>query len=68
MAKDWFKQNSDKLILVTLVVFFTLIGLHMFHDHSDQADVNWVTGLVSSAVGALLILITGQKKSDADSK
>jgi uncharacterized membrane protein len=69
--KEWLKTNGDKLILLGLTMFFTGIALHMVHDMADKEDLAWITGLVSSAVGALLILITGAaakaEKKDGDS-
>ena len=57
--KDFLFRQFDKLLLFALVVFFSLLALHIIHDSKDQAVINWGMTLVSGAVGALLVLITG---------
>ena len=53
------QHNLDKLILLALIVFFTIVAYHIMHDMVDRDAVSWATGLVSGVVGALLTLITG---------
>lgn len=72
--KTWFFNNSDKLLLMFMAVFYTLVALHIWHDMADKEIIAWVTGLVSGFVSALGILINGNRnsnhteKDDKDSK
>lgn len=52
-------QHFDKLLLVGLFVYMTLVLLHMSHDSMDAADVSWAREQSNLIIGALLGLITG---------
>ncbi len=62
--KDWVIANTDKLILLAIMVFFTCVLLHVLHDGGDMEAREWATGIISGAAGALYILITGKGKAN----
>lgn len=68
MKDSWLDHNTDKLILLFLVVmlwFSTLaMAVYIFKFHSDNmiaiAFVSFMTGSVSTVLGALVMIMTGR--------
>ena len=56
---DFLMRQFDKLLLLVLIVFFTIVALCIIHWVHDPAVINWSMVLVSSVVSSLLTLITG---------
>lgn len=68
MKDSWFNHNTDKLILLVLVLLLwgTCItaAIHIFH-HDDAsmqaiAFISFMTGSVSTTLGALILILTGR--------
>ncbi len=56
----WFRDNSDKYLLVILILAVLGITLHVMHDKpSDDGEVQFINGLTDTLVGAFIGLITG---------
>jgi hypothetical protein len=65
---EWFNRNTDKLILMLLVLGFSFMALHVMHDGGDMEAREWITGLVAGAASALYVLITGGRSTPATEK
>ena len=68
MQETWWSHNTDKIIILFLVVmlwFSTLwAALHIFHHDIDNmaalAFISFMTGAVSTVLGALVMIMTGR--------
>jgi ABC-type iron transport system FetAB permease component len=68
MQENWWSHNTDKLILLFLVVmlWFSCIAaaIHIFHHDVDSmmaiAFISFMTGSVSTVLGALVMIMTGR--------
>ena len=63
---EFFKNHFDKLLLLALVVFFTLLAIY-----GKSPNAQAMTGNVKIVLGALLGLITGRalyRNSDTNGK
>lgn len=68
MQDSWWNHNTDKMILLLLV--FMLWGstlwtaLHIFHHDTDSMEaiafISFMTGSVSTVLGALVMIMTGR--------
>lgn len=58
---DFIKANFDKLLLVLLLLILVFVALHIMHDGGDMKGWDWIETLVGNVLGALLILITGNR-------
>lgn len=60
--KDWLIQNTDKFLLFVLVLLGGLMILHVLHHGSvDDKLMSWLENAFMTALGALLLLLTGRK-------
>lgn len=55
----WFRENSDKFLLLILFGLLVVLVVHMSHDHKDVDAILWARELAGTVLGALLGLITG---------
>jgi hypothetical protein len=68
MQDSWWNHNTDKLILFFLVMvlwFSTMWGaIHIFHHDVDSMEaiafISFMTGSVSTVLGALVMIMTGR--------
>jgi hypothetical protein len=68
MRETWLAHNTDKMVILFLVVmlwFSTLwAALHIFHHDIDNmaalAFISFMTGAVSTVLGALVMIMTGR--------
>ena len=68
MQDNWWTHNTDKMLLLFLVVmfWFTTMGMVylIFRYYSDNmiavAFVSFLTGSVSTVLGALVMMLTGR--------
>ena len=68
MRETWFSHNTDKLLLlcVLMVMWFTVLpfAAHIFHHDIDNmgaiAFISFMTGSVSTVLGALILILTGR--------
>ena len=68
MQDNWLNHNTDKLILLILFVGVwiscILCAVHIFHHDSDSmqaiAFISFMTGAVSTVLGALVMILTGR--------
>jgi hypothetical protein len=68
MEDSWWNHNTDKMLLLFLVVlfWFTTLGMAylIFRYYSDNmiavAFVSFLTGSVSTVLGALVMMLTGR--------
>ena len=58
--KDWFQQNSDKLLLFVLYLVSLSFVFHLLHLHAAPPEtVSWAREAAGTVLGAILGLITG---------
>ncbi len=55
---EWFRRSSDKWLLTTLILGMMTYNLHIMHDKADNAQIQFVNGLINNIMGALLVLVT----------
>ena len=68
MKDTWWNHNTDKVILLFLVLMLWLttiaVAVHIFHHDSDSmqaiAFISFMTGSVSTVLGALVMIMTGR--------
>lgn len=68
MRDTWWNHNTDKVILLFLVLTLWAstmwAAMHIFHHDIDNmgavAFVSFMTGSVSTVLGALLLILTGR--------
>lgn len=68
MNDNWFNHNTDKLILLVLAVGLwtscILAAMHIFHHDADSMEavafISFMTGSVSTVLGALILILTGR--------
>jgi hypothetical protein len=68
MQDTWWNHNTDKVLLLFLVILFWFTTLAMayliFRYYSDNmiavAFVSFLTGSVSTVLGALVMMLTGR--------
>jgi hypothetical protein len=68
MKESWWSHNSDKMILLVLVLILwfstTTMAVHIFHHDTDSMEaiafISFMTGSVSTVLGALILILTGR--------
>ncbi len=55
---EWFRRSADKWLLTSLIVGLLIYNLHIIHDKADNAQVQFINGLINNIQGALLVLVT----------
>ncbi len=68
MNDSWITHNTDKMILLFLVTGLwastIVVAVHIFHHDIDNmgavAFISFMTGCVSTALGALILILTGR--------
>lgn len=68
MRDSWINHNTDKIVLLSLVVLLWITtiaaAMHIFHHDSDSMEaiafVSFMTGSVSTVLGALVMILTGR--------
>ena len=68
MQDNWWSHNTDKLILLFLVILLwtstAVIAVHIFHHDVDSMEaiafISFMTGSVSTVLGALVMIMTGR--------
>lgn len=56
---NWTDQ-IDKIILFLLVVLTGILVLHMVHHQADMDALTWAENAFSTALGALILILTGR--------
>lgn len=54
---DHFWANLDKFVAIGLFLVTVGIAVHMMHHGSDTSSINWIEGIVSQLLSALLALM-----------
>lgn len=56
----WFRDNSDKFLLVVMLAGVSGLTLHiMHHNPNDDTQLQFINGVTNTLVGAFITLITG---------
>ena len=58
--KDWFIHNTDKLILLSLLLITLGLALALIFHHSDNSAVQWIENIVGQVLAALLTIMVGR--------
>lgn len=61
----WFRENSDKFILLIIMCGLLMYVLHLIHDKVETAQIQHINGLTSTAFGSLMTLLTQKLKATA---
>lgn len=57
---DFMRQWGDKIVLLALIVFFTIIATHGWHHH-DADEASFAADLTKQLVSAILTLLVAAR-------
>ncbi len=67
--KDWFTHNTDKLMLLSLLLIVLGLAVALILRHSETSAVQWIENIVGQVLAALLTIMVGRtlatRKDDA---
>lgn len=55
----WFRDNSDKYLIVMVLALLLMYNLHIMHHGGDREQLSFINGLINGLEGAFLTLVTG---------
>ncbi len=55
----WFRDSSDKYLVVFVWTLLLSYNLHILHHGGDTTQLQFVNGLINNLEGAFLTLVTG---------
>lgn len=57
---SWLWHNTDKLILLLLILIGKAMVLYLVTHHMDASVVNWAQNSYDTILGALIMVLTGR--------
>ena len=68
MKDGWLDRNTDKLLLYSLVILGGVVMMHAIHHAADGGLIEWLENAFSTILGALILILTGRNKPNADAQ
>jgi hypothetical protein len=56
---SWFRDSSDKFLLLFAIMVVMGVTLHVLHHNGDSAQLQFMNGITSTLVGGFMTLVTG---------